>query len=532
MELDNLIFDRTQADVDRAKYLAGLWQNGTFTGTTAELAEWATDLKGAYNATDLNRVIAAMDYLNEYFLGLGYDVGYTKIAVPHQPGGGGGILPSGYTQLEYIQSTGTQYIDTGIVAKTGHTANIGFNRTDTPNDLESWIFAVWEGSTGYRAGYMGVPIATDSGFTYEQGPTGDAYMVAKGTCDQDYTISSYLFSQHEVNGAVHTENSKYRLYYCKLFNEVGTILRDFVPCKNPNGEVGLYDIVDQTFFANAGTGTFIAGPPTNINLPDGYTQLEYIQSSGTQYIDTGIVAKTGHTANIGFNRTDTPNDLESWIFAVWEGSTGYRAGYMGVPIATDSGFTYEQGPTGDAYMVAKGTCDQDYTISSYLFSQHEVNGAAHTKNSKYRLYYCKLFNEVGTILRDFVPCKNPSNSVGLYDIVNSKFYSNSGSGAFTAGPEIEIPEQDQYTWYETDIPTQNEMSIYIEDVSRLRDKIPLLADTPETPDDMQLLTYQEANDIEKILDNIERVLIAMENGFLLRQANTLFMIAGGVFNNA
>ena len=74
MDLDNLIFDRTQADVDRAAYLSRLWVNGTFSGTTDELAEWASDLKGAYNASDLNRVGSAVEYLTDTLYTMGYNV--------------------------------------------------------------------------------------------------------------------------------------------------------------------------------------------------------------------------------------------------------------------------------------------------------------------------------------------------------------------------------------------------------------------------------------------------------------------------
>lgn len=73
-QLGDLIFDRTQADVDRAAYLPGLWENGTFTGTTTELSEWVSDLKGAYNASDLNRVGSAVEYLTDTLYSMGYNV--------------------------------------------------------------------------------------------------------------------------------------------------------------------------------------------------------------------------------------------------------------------------------------------------------------------------------------------------------------------------------------------------------------------------------------------------------------------------
>lgn len=59
----NLITDRTWMDVQRAQYLNDLWVGGVFLGTKEELAEWFGDLKGAYNAYDLNRVAAAIHYV-------------------------------------------------------------------------------------------------------------------------------------------------------------------------------------------------------------------------------------------------------------------------------------------------------------------------------------------------------------------------------------------------------------------------------------------------------------------------------------
>lgn len=66
----NLITDRTQADVERVAYLTGKVSAGT--ATAAELAEWQSDLKGAYNASDLNRVGAAVAYVAGRLTGYGY----------------------------------------------------------------------------------------------------------------------------------------------------------------------------------------------------------------------------------------------------------------------------------------------------------------------------------------------------------------------------------------------------------------------------------------------------------------------------
>lgn len=38
------------------------------------------------------------------------------------------------------------------------------------------------------------------------------------------------------------------------------------------------------------------------------------------------------------------------------------------------------------------------------------------------------------LVRNMLPCKNENGIVGMYDIIEKKFYNNNGTGAFTAGP--------------------------------------------------------------------------------------------------
>ena len=63
----NLITDRTQADVDRMRALA---KKGWARMTATEKEQWAGKLKGAYNATDLNRVGGAVTYLADILIKL------------------------------------------------------------------------------------------------------------------------------------------------------------------------------------------------------------------------------------------------------------------------------------------------------------------------------------------------------------------------------------------------------------------------------------------------------------------------------
>ena len=58
--IDSMIYDRTQEDVTRRAELAAIAYEEM---TDAEKAEWDSNLKGAYNASDLNRVSEAAIWL-------------------------------------------------------------------------------------------------------------------------------------------------------------------------------------------------------------------------------------------------------------------------------------------------------------------------------------------------------------------------------------------------------------------------------------------------------------------------------------
>jgi hypothetical protein len=62
--IDTLIYDRTQADVDRVFELKSKILSGGVSSLTAEeKSEYMSGMKGAYNAADLNRVGGAVAYI-------------------------------------------------------------------------------------------------------------------------------------------------------------------------------------------------------------------------------------------------------------------------------------------------------------------------------------------------------------------------------------------------------------------------------------------------------------------------------------
>lgn len=284
-------------------------------------------------------------------------------------------------------------------------------------------------------------------------------------------------------------------------------------------------------------------------LPEGYTELEYIQSSGTQYIDTGF--KPDSNTRVLMEVTPIDSGLDSWIFsartarlkkelscAIYFAQNKEWAFCYGQK-ETKSSISSEEKTLIDFNKNVVSLNSNSITLQNYSFScEYNLfllcnNTAGETKGyASATVYFCKIYDN-GLLVRDFIPCKNSSGKVGLFDLISQKIYSNAGAGEFTAGPEVPQPEPtlDPHTWYEDDIPTVGTMTAYLANVAALRSALAVWADTPSVPADMAGLTYQEANDIEKILVDVESVInqvvsaMARSNSFTFWSGNRPFPTA-------
>ena len=126
------------------------------------------------------------------------------------------------------------------------------------------------------------------------------------------------------------------------------------------------------------------------------------------------------------------------------------------------------------------------------------------------MYACKIYNS-GTLVRNLIPAKNSSGVIGLYDIANSAFYTNAGSGTFTAGAEIGKAEDCE--WRESDIVRLSQWRQYLANVQALRDAYYTLAETGQLPDAEDRLDYIGANTIEKILAGIDLLIGWMKSSY-------------------
>lgn len=72
----------------------------------------------------------------------------------------------------------------------------------------------------------------------------------------------------------------------------------------------------------------------------------------------------------------------------------------------------------------------------------------------------------------------------------------------------------QRVWSMEDIPTSDSMRRYLDNVGLIRSSISVLPSTPVVPDDMEDLSVDEANDIEKVLVDVDFLLNNMEAAWL------------------
>lgn len=68
-------------------------------------------------------------------------------------------------------------------------------------------------------------------------------------------------------------------------------------------------------------------------------------------------------------------------------------------------------------------------------------------------------------------------------------------------------------WSESDIPTESDLTAYLADVSAIRGVLDVPTTVPPVPDSMAELTYEEANDIERILLAVDDLITRMVNAY-------------------
>lgn len=409
-----------------------------------------------------------------------------------------------YTQLDYITLTGTQYFKTGVTSAVnsgfdidfimlnGHTSSpyynlFGSRGTGTVGELRIDTIPHGDGtelklgsnvySSGIKGAYRNRIKLYNGVYTK---PDGSQLTNLDASTIANYPREIYI-------GCINKDNSAYgnkaslQIYNWKMYTGT-TLERDFWPVKRKSDNViGLYDIVNSQFYTPQGAA--VTGDGENISildtsqdyniynpqfagslayegLPKEYRRVQYIKSTGVEYIDTNLSAPEGFEVEIKINIDKVTG---SWapILGAHEPSAPYKRNF----IAYGSNKKMEM-DAGDKITQTSVTLAGDDVIKASNVKNNfylNVNGTTYnptiTTNSSNiaysgrtlhllhnngydlgyttgKVYYCKI-TVGGALVRNFVPVARLSdNKIGLYDTINGVFYTNQGLGEFNAGPTL------------------------------------------------------------------------------------------------
>lgn len=387
-------------------------------------------------------------------------------------------LPDEYTQLDYIASTGIQYIDTGIIPNqnTGFEieflsnneisstsgefgAILGAREKSSVNELQLTSYTTKDsghngtlrfGSNSYDAN---ISVGEKNKITLKNKvcTSNNVVQTLEGEFTSPSTLSLFALNQ---NGTA-TQFGSVRIYSCKIYDG-NKLVRDFVPCINSSNEAGLYDLVLGKFYTNQGEGEFVK----SYNLPEEYQLVEYIQTTGTQYIDSKVPLRSKLKIIVDWNYKDAPSGNSytgghigspgnRWLIGSQRSNTYFFAvGTGNVPTE----FTFGDRDVVEAYWEDKNSyfmCNgvkstkynyqiyalaEEPTYTYYMGAVNRTSGAS--LYPRLTIYSWKFYQD-DVLIRDFVPCyRKTDGEIGMYDLVNGVFYTNDGTGTFIKGNNV------------------------------------------------------------------------------------------------
>lgn len=199
-------------------------------------------------------------------------------------GGGAPILPNEYARLLCLTSSLTQYIDTGLITKANSTFYLQFAKATNGtqnffgNNFSNCASFIQLGTNNtdmyYQFGsvaysHFTVQLASNEVFSLKLNAngiygkndvTGEYDLIAsiEGTTVTENSSATNLLFARRRNG--NSPQTSQVTFYRFIAEEGGEKVRDMYPAmRKADGELGMYDVVNDVFYTNQGTGTFIKG---------------------------------------------------------------------------------------------------------------------------------------------------------------------------------------------------------------------------------------------------------------------------------
>ena len=292
--------------------------------------------------------------------------------------------------LEYIEATGSQYIDTGVNAETGLKARVDFSWATGFDEKSDWSFldpTIDNSVSDKRTRFLMCHMSKNKpffGYGKQRGnPSGAVDFVGGQRCEiitdmigpdslELYQNGVKTFSEEDLetfrtNGVVNlnlnlfvfacnlSKNPKWygqgKLYELKIWKnnlESGELdlIRHYLPCKKGR-RAGLYDKVHGTISFSYSNEDFIAGPelvavPAYLEGADGQMKAKYNAWAATYGPDTTGEYEAAFLLNVA--QTATPVELRIVDVEVVEGGARIRvaaeAGGNGVDLSHANGVIY------------------------------------------------------------------------------------------------------------------------------------------------------------------------------------------------
>ena len=195
-------------------------------------------------------------------------------------------------------------------------------------------------------------------------------------------------------------------------------------------------------------------------LPDGYTAVNYIQSSGTQWINTEYILQSSDTVELKAeyaqkgslnNTTAYLCGSDKWFgvdFSISEDTQGFGIRDVFGPLTTKSGAIPEVGTefvvvssisllrvvVGETIteISKKAPTYTPVNFPVYLFTTNRSK-TAHSAAFIGKIYYAKITNSQGEMTLNCIPCLDADGVPCLYDLISKKALYNIGTGSFTWG---------------------------------------------------------------------------------------------------
>ena len=394
-------------------------------------------------------------------------------------------------EVEYLESTGGQYIDTGIVPdynttvkatyeyvsliSSGNDMLIGVRTTSAqgtryyPVALEGTLLKErYVLSTTVRRKEHLVPARHEIVFNDENHKV-FVDNVEIGSLDKDFTEEStrtcWLFGGNS-EGSAHWFAAG-RIYECQILTN-NVLARSFKPVVDGNGEACMFDEVEQKLYRNGGTGAFTAGPRPGSGEEEEtgakpWYLVEYLESTGTQHIDTGLPAHTNTQTDVSYQYryVDSQWANGAMISGVQSPSRYYTVSLRSTT-ARKEGYIYGADEATRTYpefyrhelcfndarrnlvldgnvLGAFSAVFTNSTRSVFIFAGQSNKGTA-SWNSKARIWHYDI-SEGGNPLRKFIPAVDTNGVACFHDLVSSSNYYNLGTGEFKVGRIIsaEVP---------------------------------------------------------------------------------------------